>query len=241
MAHTNQKEHIEGLRQKKRLRRLRMHQEGLGVLLGTFVFFLISLLYLYFALECKLPFWLWLPCTIVLMGLSINFYRFPNRHFGVPAEGLVVAPTDGTIVVLEEVYEPEILKCHCLQVSTFMTIFNVHAQWYPADGEVTYIAHHEGRFMSANLPKSSVENERSSVVIRTTSGHDVLVRQVAGAVARRIVTYGEVGDPCEVDDPLGFIKFGSRVDLYLPLGSEVAVELGQKVTGNQTLIARLPM
>ena len=230
----------EKLQQKKRMRRLRMHREGLGVLLGTFVFFLISLLYLYFALDCKVPFWLWLPCTIVLMGLSINFYRFPNRRFGTSAEGLVVAPTDGAIVVIEEVYEPEVLKCQCLQVSTFMTIFNVHAQWYPADGEVTYIAHHEGRFMSANLPKSSVENERSSVVIHTSSGHDVLVRQVAGAVARRIVTYGEVGDLCDVDDPLGFIKFGSRVDLYLPLGSEVLVKMGEKVTGNQTLIARLP-
>ena len=152
----------------------------------------------------------------------------------------MLAATDGKIVVIERVYEPEILKCDCIQISTFMTIFNVHAQWFPIAGKVTYLDHHNGRFMSANLPKSSVENERSTILIQTEHGQQVLVRQIAGAVARRIITYAEVGERYETDEPLGFIKFGSRVDLFLPLGSEIKVELGQVVWGNETLMAVLP-
>ena len=130
----------------------------------------------------------------------------------------MLAATDGKIVVIERVYEPEILKCDCIQISTFMTIFNVHAQWFPIAGKVTYLDHHNGRFMSANLPKSSVENERSTILIQTEHGQQVLVRQIAGAVARRIITYAEVGERYETDEPLGFIKFGSvsytHLDVY---------------------------
>ncbi|MDD7437385.1 MAG: phosphatidylserine decarboxylase family protein [Bacteroidales bacterium] len=226
---------------KRRERLIKVHAEGWTFLAGATILLVGSLIFLYFNIESKIPFWLWLPCVVVLLGLSFNFYRFPKRKQQSTDPYAVLGATDGQIVVIEQVYEPEVLKCECIQVSTFMTIFNVHAQWFPVAGEVTYTAHHEGRFMSANLPKSSVENERSSIVIQTENGqHNILVRQIAGAVARRIITYAEVGEQYDTDEPLGFIKFGSRVDLFLPLGSDIKVELGQKVWGNETLIAMLP-
>ena len=181
-----------------------------------------------------------LPITLILFGLVLNFFRSPLRRFPSDPEGKVIASADGTIVAIEQVYEPEYLQQDCIMVSIFMSIFNVHANWYPVDGIVKYVRHHEGRFMAAYLPKSSVENERSTVVIRTMDKHDILVRQVAGAVAKRIVTYPKEGEECYIDDHMGFIKFGSRVDVYIPLGSEVLVKMDEKVTGNQTILAHLP-
>lgn len=225
---------------KREKRLLRVHTEGLAFLVGATVLLGLSLVFLYILVESKVPFWIWLVCVVILLGLSFNFYRFPKRKQQSTDPRAVLAATDGKIVVIERVYEPEILKCDCIQISTFMTIFNVHAQWFPIAGKVTYLDHHNGRFMSANLPKSSVENERSTILIQTEHGQQVLVRQIAGAVARRIITYAEVGERYKTDEPLGFIKFGSRVDLFLPLGSEVKVELGQVVWGNETLMAVLP-
>lgn len=224
---------------KKEYRRLKMHGEGTGFLVATLLIFFISDAYLYYALGSKIAFWIWMPITVLLFGLSVNFYRFPKRRFLFDRKGTVSCPTDGRVVVIERVYEPEILKRECIQVSIFMSIFNVHAQWIPMDGEVTHVSHSEGRFMSAYLPKSSLENERSGVVIRSSEGKEILVRQVAGAVARRIVTYCREGEVCEIGDPLGFIKFGSRVDLYLPLESEILVSLDDKVVGNKDIIARV--
>ncbi|MEG1545609.1 MAG: phosphatidylserine decarboxylase family protein, partial [Tannerellaceae bacterium] len=160
-------------------------------------------------------------------------------RFPYDSEGLVIAPADGTIVAIEEVMENEIFHEKRLQVSIFMSIFNVHANWFPVNGTVKHVSHQNGRFMAAYLPKSSTENERSAVVITTKSGVDILARQIAGAMARRIVTYARVGETCRVDEQMGFIKFGSRVDLYLPIGTEVLIEMDQKVIGNQTAIARL--
>ena len=124
-------------------------------------------------------------------------------------------------------------------ISIFMDITNVHANWYPVDGVVKYVKHHSGRFMKAWLPKASTENERSTIIIETPEGHTVMARQIAGAVARRIVTYASPGEDCYIDEHMGFIKFGSRVDVYLPLGTEVCVQMGQKTTGNETVIAKL--
>ena len=152
---------------------------------------------------------------------------------------VVVAPSDGQIVTIEEVFESEYYKEKRIQVSIFMTVFNVHAQWAPMNGEVLVSKHHSGRFMAAYLPKSSTENERSTIVIKNNKGVSILMRQVAGALARRIVTYCKVGDNIEIDDQLGFIKFGSRIDLYLPLDSEILVKMDEKVVGNQTTIALL--
>jgi phosphatidylserine decarboxylase len=124
-------------------------------------------------------------------------------------------------------------------ISIFMSILNVHANWYPVDGVIKKVGHQNGRFLKAWLPKASTENERSMVVIETPEGVEVMVRQIAGAMARRIVTYSEPGDNCFIDEHMGFIKFGSRVDVYLPLGTEVCVKMGQATVGNQTVIAKL--
>lgn len=142
-------------------------------------------------------------------------------------------------MALEETFEDEYLHCRCIQLSVFMTVLNVHANWFPVDGEVMYVAHHSGRFLSAYLPKSSTENERSTVVIRALNGQNILMRQVAGALARRIVTYARPGDEASINDHMGFIKFGSRIDLYLPLDAEILVKLGDKTTGGVTEVARL--
>ena len=124
-------------------------------------------------------------------------------------------------------------------ISIFMDITNVHANWYPVDGTIKHVSHQNGKFMKAWLPKASTENERSMVVIETPEGQTVMARQIAGAVARRIVTYAKEGEDCYIDELMGFIKFGSRVDGYLPLGTEVLVKMGQKTTGNETVIAKL--
>ena len=121
----------------------------------------------------------------------------------------------------------------------FMSVFNVHANWFPVDGEVLMVRHHSGRFLSAYLPKASIENERSTVLIRATNGQEILMRQIAGAVARRIVTYARPGEQANIEDHMGFIKFGSRVDIYLPLDAEVLVNIGDKTTGGVSVIARL--
>ena len=152
---------------------------------------------------------------------------------------MVVAPADGVVVVLEEVLEDEYFHDKRMQVSIFMNIFNVHANWFPVAGKVLHVNHQHGRYMAAYLPKSSTENERSTIVIKAENGQEVLVRQIAGAVARRIVTYAEVGDECQIDEHMGFIKFGSRVDVYLPLDSDIKVKLHDKTTGDLTEIARL--
>ena len=150
-----------------------------------------------------------------------------------------MSSVDGTVVALEEVFEDEFLHARAIQLSVFMTVFNVHANWFPVDGKVEKVVYHPGRFRAAYLPKSSTENEHSSILIRAKSGERILVRQIAGALARRIVTYAAVGDEADISTHLGFIKFGSRVDVYLPLGTEVCVKMGQATTGNRTVIARL--
>lgn len=200
-------------------------------------------------LVINAPLWLWvrplawaIGCTVVstvFYLLVVNFFRSPRRVFTGDPVNAVVSSADGTVVALEEVFEDEYLHCRCIQLSVFMSIFNVHANWFPVDGTVTYIKHHAGRFMAAYLPKSSTENERSTVAIKTPEGQTVLMRQIAGAMARRIVTYARPGDEASIEDHMGFIKFGSRVDLFLPLGTEIYVKIGDKTTGGITEVARL--
>lgn len=198
----------------------------------------------------NIPVWLFLPPWIiptVLSALSLlvysfvfNFFRCPARRYRGPRKGMVISSVDGKVVAVERVYEPEYLGSESLQISVFMSPLNVHANWVPAEGRVEYVRHHAGRFYSAWLPKSSTENERSTIGIVTPEGHRITVRQVAGAMARRIVTYTRVGEEVEFDEHLGFIKFGSRVDLYLPPDSIPLVSIGQRVVGDQTQIATLP-
>ena len=150
-----------------------------------------------------------------------------------------MSSVDGKVVACEEVYEDEYLHDKAIQVSVFMSPLNVHANWFPIDGKVKYVRHHSGRFMAAYLPKSSTENERSTVAIEANNGQTIVMRQVAGAMARRIVTYAEEGDDATIDTHMGFIKFGSRVDIYLPLDAEILVKIGDIAVGDITQIARL--
>lgn len=220
--------------------RVKIHREGTNIL--------IILLAVLLLVNAPLWIWLidyiWIPITMLVAStifylLVVNFFRSPHRNFLGNTENVVVASADGKVVALEEVYEPEYLKCNCIQLSVFMSPMNVHANWFPVDGEVVYYKHHPGRFMAAYLPKSSTENERSTVVIRTKDGQLVLMRQVAGAMARRIVTYARPGDEASIEDHMGFIKFGSRVDLYLPTSTTIEVKLGDKTIGGITEIGRL--
>ncbi len=176
--------------------------------------------------------------TFILLFLVVSFFRSPRRE-SFHNEDAILAPADGKIVVIEEVEEPEYLKTKCLQVSVFMSPTNVHINWFPIGGVIKFFKHHSGRHQAAFLPKSSTENERSTIVIEHDSKVQVLMRQVAGAMARRIVSYAEVGKKIEQGDQLGFIKFGSRVDLFLPLGTKIDVKLDQKVRGKQTIIGWL--
>lgn len=220
--------------------KVKIHREGLNIIF-VLLFILLVINWAAYAFMQYRP----VPIVIsvvsaVMFGLVVNFFRLPKRHFKQGNDPLnVVASVDGTVVALEEVYEAEYLHRNMIQLSIFMSVFNVHANWTPVSGDVQYVKHHAGRFMAAYLPKSSTENERSTIVIRACNGADVLVRQIAGAVARRIVTYCEPGEHVDFDDHIGFIKFGSRVDVYLPLDTEIKVKLGDKTWGGETLVARL--
>ncbi|MFM7727874.1 MAG: phosphatidylserine decarboxylase family protein [Flavobacteriales bacterium] len=183
--------------------------------------------------------WFWLAATpvIVFFYLVVQFFRLPSRTNRAAANELV-APCDGKVVVIAETEEPEYFKGKRIQVSIFMSPLNVPANWVPCEGEVTYAKYHKGLYLVAWHPKSSTDNERTSIVIKHTNGKEVLFRQIAGAVARRIVYYVKPGQKVARNEQFGFIKFGSRVDIFLPLGSEVVAQMGQVTKGNETVIAR---
>ncbi len=223
----------------KRLKKIRIHREGTHTLIGSLLLLLVVNSALYFGLNNKVPFYIVGAISLIVYGILVNFFRCPIRLFGQDTEKVVVAPADGKIVVIEEVEENEYFHDRRLMISIFMSLVNVHANWYPVDGTIKKVGHQNGKFMKAWLPKASTDNERSIVVIETPEGIEVMARQIAGAMARRIVTYAEPGEECYIDEHMGFIKFGSRVDVYLPLGTEVLVKLGQLTTGNQTVIAKL--
>lgn len=217
---------------------IRIHKEGRKMLA---YFFLILLL-----INTACYFWMGayfvttIAISAVLMIFFTNFFRNPKRIVSIENPYDIVAPADGKIVVIEPVFEDEILHRECLQVSIFMSVTDVHANWYPFEGKVTYYQHQNGRYQAAFLPKSSKENERSSIVIKASvNGEEVLIRQIAGALARRIVTYAYRGKKCHLNEHLGFIKFGSRVDLYFPADSvEMCCKIGDHVNGNKHIIAR---
>ena len=223
----------------KRLKKIRLRREGTHTLWGGLLLLLLVNSALYFGIDNKVPFYIMAAVSLIVYGIMVNFFRCPIRLFGQDTEKVVVAPADGKVVVIEEVDENEYFHDRRLMISIFMSLINVHANWYPVDGVVKKVWHQDGRFMKAWLPKASTDNERSAVIIETPEGVEIMARQIAGAMARRIVTYAEPGEECYIDEHMGFIKFGSRVDVYLPLGTEVKVTLGQLTTGNQTIIAKL--
>lgn len=195
----------------------------------------------------NVPLWLYMPSWIVAALLSacsvtgfmfiFNFFRCPRRDYTGERENHVLSSVDGKVVAVERVMENEVLHSEAIMLSVFMSPLNVHANWFPVDGVVDYVKHHEGRFLAAYLPKASAENERSTVGMTMTNGRRIVARQIAGAMARRIVTYAEAGEEASIDDHLGFIKFGSRVDLYLPVDAEILVHIGDVTRGGLTPVA----
>ena len=218
---------------------MKIHKEGHLIIIYSFVIFALTNTALYYFAGKSLLFYFFLIASSILLGIVLNFFRSPKRQFLGNTENTVVAPADGTIVVVEEVMENEYFHEKRLQVSIFMTLFNAHINWIPVDGKIIQSYHQKGRFMAAYLPKSSTENERSTVVIERSNGDHILVRQIAGAMAKRIVTYTKPEQDCHINEQLGFIKFGSRVDLFLPLGTDIKIKMDEKVKGNQTVIAQL--
>ncbi|HMH22612.1 MAG TPA: phosphatidylserine decarboxylase family protein [Puia sp.] len=214
-----------------------IHKEGYkSIAIGMLAFALINLPSFYFISSYLL--WLSMVIFILTLGLLlflISFFRVPNRRL-TTGEDLVICPADGKVVVIEEITDTEYFKDKRLQVSIFMSPANVHQNRNPISGEVVYNQYHKGKYLVAWHPKSSTENERHSVVIQNGHG-EVLVKQIAGALARRIVNYLTVGQRTEQSAEMGFIKFGSRVDILLPLGTRVNVELNQVVQGGVTVLA----
>ena len=223
----------------KKLKKIRLHREGTHILVLSFILLAGINALLFFLVDSKAPFSVVAFLSLCLYLSMVNFFRCPIRLFGQETEKIVVAPADGRIVVAEEVDEHEYFHDRRLMISIFMGITNVHANWYPVDGVVKRVSHQSGNFHKAFLPKASTENERSTVVIETPEGIEVMARQIAGAMAKRIVSYAPVGGKARQNEHAGFIKFGSRVDVYLPIGTEVCVSMGQLTTGNQTVIAKL--
>ena len=212
------------------------HKEGYKIIFIALVSFIAALL-----LADKFVQLSWLRISIQLVALFffvmiLQFFRNPNRKI-MPNENYLIAPVDGKVVVIEEVFEEEYFKDKRLQVSIFMSPINVHVTRYAASGKIKFSKYHPGKYLVAWHPKASTENERTTVVIDTAAFGEVLYRQIAGALARRIVNYAEEGQQVVQGDDAGFIKFGSRVDIFLPLGTKVDVALQQNAVGNQTIIA----
>ncbi len=223
----------------KKLKNVRIHREGTDTLLYGLAFIAAVAAVLWISVGSKVPFWIFVAVFGTVYAIVVNFFRCPKRFFEGDTAKVVVAPADGRIVVVEEVEENEYFHDRRIMVSIFMSLFNVHANWFPVDGKVKFVHHFNGNFHKAWLPKASEENEHADVMIETEDGTEILCRQIAGAVARRIVTYAKADEDCYIDEHLGFIKFGSRVDVYLPLGTEICVDMGQCTTGNRTVIAKL--
>lgn len=222
---------------------MRINKEGYRIISFAGLFCLLCWGLIYYLVDRGAEVSLmWVATGLLLLFwfFIVAFFREPRR-VRIHDADLVFAPCDGRVVVTEVVTEEETLKREMLQVSIFMSITNVHMNWVPVGGEVTYYKYHPGRFLVAWHPKSSTENERTTTVVRTASGVEVLFRQVAGLIARRIVSYMKVGAQVEQNSVCGFIKFGSRVDVLIPRDSELLVEIGDPVVGSQTPIARLPL
>jgi phosphatidylserine decarboxylase len=216
-----------------------IHKEGYKILAFGFLALLILNTIVNIVWEdIEILRWAFIICSLMLYVFLLFFFRLPVRALQ-PDPGLIYAPADGKVVVIEETMENEYFKDNRLQVSIFMSPFNVHCNRYPVSGRIKYVCYHPGQYMVAWHPKSSELNERSTIVIETSEGVEILIRQIAGAVARRIVTYSKENQEVKQGDELGFIKFGSRVDIFLPVGTEVEIPILQQVRANKSIIARI--
>lgn len=217
---------------------MRIHKEGAATIVITILVVVVINLLAYFFLTPHYPMlgWIVMVATIVLFVFILSFFRIPGRTHA-SGDELIVSPCDGTVVVIEEVEADEYFKDKRLQLSIFMSPLNVHVNRNPVSGEVLYSQHHPGKFLVAWHPKSSTDNERHTVVYRS-NGKEVLVKQIAGALAKRIVNYLKPGDKVAQSEEMGFIKFGSRVDLLLPIGTKIDVKINEKVKGGVTVLGK---
>lgn len=216
-----------------------IHKEGRALLLSLFTILLIVNAVVYYYSENETVEGLVTIGSIILYLLVLQFFRNPRISPPVNDKH-VLAPADGKVVVIEEVEETEYFKGRRLQISIFMSPINVHVNRNPVDGVIKYFKYHAGKYLVAWHPKSSTDNERTTIVINTPTGIEVLMRQIAGAMARRIKWYISEGDKVEQGQEFGFIKFGSRVDVLLPVGTKVTVNIGDKTKGGRTVLAELP-
>ena len=217
---------------------MKFHKEG-NKIIATTIVSLAALNFIVYYFLGNLGLAVSAIISLILLALVMQFFRVPKRTV-TTSEDLVICPADGKVVVIEETEETEYLKDRRIQVSIFMSPLNVHINWFPISGFVSYFKYHAGKYLVAWHPKSSTENERTTVAVKQANGTEILFRQIAGAVARRIVCYAKKDTPVDQSTEFGFIKFGSRVDIFLPLDAEIRVNLDEMVTGSVTVLAALP-
>jgi phosphatidylserine decarboxylase len=218
---------------------MKFHKEGYVSLVLVLVFSAIIIFIAHhFFPTFAIAHWFAYVLSAFLTIVIVQFFRHPTRQH-TKGDNLIIAPADGKVVVIEETTENEYFKDKRLQVSIFMSPINVHVNRYPIAGDVSFFKYHPGKFLAAWEPKSSTDNERTTIVVKHANGTEILFRQIAGALARRIVWYCKQGDVAEQCGEMGFIKFGSRVDIFLPLDAKVKVELNQKVKGGRTILAEI--
>jgi phosphatidylserine decarboxylase len=215
-----------------------IHREGIKISAIIFVALLVLNMIVFLLAGTALLFWMLLPASLPIMIFILRFFRNPHRTASF-SPGVVYSPADGKVVVVEETNEEEYLGDRRIQISIFMSVWNVHINWFPVSGLISYYKYHPGKFLLARHPKSSTDNERNTVVVKNEIGIEILIRQIAGAVARRIISYAETGKKVRGGDEMGFIRFGSRVDVFLPLNSKILVRPGQRVRGLDTAIAEI--
>ncbi len=217
---------------------MKIHKAGTGTIILSTVILAVLLSISWFFIDEQTINFIILATVALLYYLVIQFFRYPQRIINMN-EKVILSPADGKICEIKETVETEYLKTKCLQVSIFMSPTNVHINWIPVPGKVTYMKHKDGEFYAAFKDKSAEENERTVTSVKIKDGREIVMKQIAGAMARRIINYVTVGDTVDQTTELGFIRFGSRVDLYLPLGTKLNVKLNDKVKGSQTIIGEI--
>ncbi|WP_430974026.1 phosphatidylserine decarboxylase family protein [Sunxiuqinia rutila] len=217
---------------------MKFHPAGKSIIRNTILIVLLVNVAAWLLSSCLIIGTVVSVASLIVLVLVLQFFRYPNRTVSLNDKN-VISPADGTICVIEECEEKDYLKTTCKKVSIFMSPLNVHINWVPVPGTVSFLEHREGHFYAAFKDKSADENERTCMAIRMKDGREIMANQVAGAMARRILNFLHVGQVVSQDMEMGFIRFGSRVDLYLPLDTDIQVKLGDKVTGSQTIIGKL--
>lgn len=219
------------------MKKLKVHEDGRGTIAAIWC---ICLLLIFIFVSCIHPKFIWIPLVLLMvfmMCFIMFFFRVPVRG-NVSHPKAVTSVADGKVVIIEKVFEPEYLKCECIQVSVYMSFLNVHVNYWPIDGVNTYYKYHPGRYLLAWMPKASELNEHASLAVKNEAG-EVFFKQMAGTFARRIVTYDCVGEQVEKATQCGIIKFGSRIDMFLPLTADIQVEVGDEVRACESVIAKL--